>query len=46
MDGPELREVKSLLLTLRYYASWHAVGREELRRLVADLSAVVEGLEA
>lgn len=46
MDGDELREVKRLLLTIRYYASWHAMDVQELRRLVADLTAIVEGLEA
>jgi hypothetical protein len=46
MDTAELREVKSLLLTIRYYASWQAIDLRELRVLVADLTAIVEGLEA
>jgi len=45
-DAQELREVKRLLMTIRYYATWNALELRELRALVADLTALVEGLEA
>lgn len=45
-EAEELREVKRLLMTIRYYATWHALDLRELRALVADLTALVDGLEA
>jgi hypothetical protein len=41
-----LVEVKSLLLTIRYMASWNEYDRAELRRLVANLTVLVERLES
>ena len=45
-EAEELREVKRLLTTIRYYAVHNSLDLRELRALVADLTAVVEGLEA
>lgn len=45
-ETAELRDVKRLLMTIRYYAVHNGYALEELRVLVSTLAAVVEALEA